>query len=480
MTLRASPDKTAPLGARIGRSMLRPVDSSWLAFFRILFGLLLAISMERFIAYGWIERFFVEPSFHFKYWGFEWVEPLSASGMRVLFLVLGVLAALISAGFLFRLAAPAFAVGFTYIQLIDVTTYLNHYYLAALLCFLLAISPANQRYSVDAWLARRFFGRPPAETIPAAWLYLFRTQVGLVYFFAGMAKAQSDWLLHAQPLRIWLGANTDLPLLGPLFTLDWVPLAMSWFGFLFDTTIVGWLLFAKTRRYAYAVCIVFHTLTRLLFPIGMFPLIMVLSASLFFDPSWPRRALARARRFFSRTASALELAPSTPRPSKRPSALGLAALGVGALYCALQLALPLRHWAYGGNVLWHEQGMRFSWRVMVRAKGGSITFIVRDKQSGKTYHVSPRAYLTALQESEMSSQPDLILQLAHHIRADFERRGVGPVEVHADARVSLNGRRGAPLVDPSVDLGRVSDGLGRATWVLPAPRQAPPHTKPVL
>jgi hypothetical protein len=85
-----------------------------------------------------------------------------------------------------------------------------------------------------------------------------------------------------------------------------------------------------------------------------------------------------------------------------------------------------------------------------------------------------------MQESEMSSQPDLIVQLAQHIRGDFERRGLGPVEVRADARVAFNGRRSARLLDPNVDLARVQDGLAKAPFVLPAPREAPAHTRPVL
>jgi hypothetical protein len=72
------------------------------------------------------------------------------------------------------------------------------------------------------------------------------------------------------------------------------------------------------------------------------------------------------------------------------------------------------------------------------------------------------------------------LQLAHHIREDFDRRGLGPVEVRAESRAALNGRRSAPLLDPGVDLGRVDDGLSRATFVLPAPTATPAHTRSVL
>lgn len=470
--------------------LLRPVDIAWLAAFRIFYGVSLGISMLRFLAYGWIDRLFVEPKFFFKYWGFEWVEPLSGPELHVLFWVLAGLAFSMAAGFAYRVAAIGFAIGLTYIQLIDVSTYLNHYYLAGLLAWLLAVAPANQAYSVDAWLKRRLLRRDvthATETIATGWLYLFRFQVGTVYTFAGIAKAQPDWLLHGQPLRIWLGAKTSLPILGPLFTLDFVPLLMSWCGFLFDATIVWWLLHRKTRPYAYTVVIVFHVLTRLLFPIGMFPIIMVLSALVFFSPSWPRHLLTRIRGIWLRIANR----PHLSRPAFQPSILPAQAaagygwvqrifVAAGVLYCALQLAMPLRFLYYGGNILWHEQGMRFSWRVMLRAKGGQTTFLVRNTNTNRVWHVSPRHYLTGLQEGEMSSQPDLILQLAQHIERDFERRGLGPVEVRVDSRVSLNGRRSTPFIDPDVNLATIRDGLSRAPWVLPAPVEAPPHTRPVL
>ena len=38
----------------------------------------------------------------------------------------------------------------------------------------------------------------------------------MVYVFAGLAKLNADWLLDAQPLRIWLAARSDLPIVGPL------------------------------------------------------------------------------------------------------------------------------------------------------------------------------------------------------------------------------------------------------------------------
>ena len=124
---------------------------------------------------------------------------------------------------------------------------------------LLAVSPAGRHASLDGWIRTRLRARAPREasSVPALWLFAFRFQVGVVYFFAGMAKLQPDWLLHGQPLAIWLSSQTDLPLLGPLFAVPGAPLAMSWAGFLFDTTIVLWLSLRRTRPYAYALVVGF-------------------------------------------------------------------------------------------------------------------------------------------------------------------------------------------------------------------------------
>ena len=146
--------------------------------------------------------------------------------------------------------------------------------------------------------------------MPAWCIYLLRFQVAVVYVNAGLAKATADWLLHAQPLNIWLSARTDLPVVGPYLDLPAVAYAAAWAGFLFDTTIAFFLLWRRTRPFAYVVVLAFHVATHLLFPrIGMFPVIMVVAALVFFDPSWPRAAAA---------AAACESA-RRPRDVRRPS-----------------------------------------------------------------------------------------------------------------------------------------------------------------
>jgi vitamin K-dependent gamma-carboxylase len=431
----------------------RPVDIASLAMFRILFGAVMFLGIVRFLASGWIAPMYGDPTFFFKYPGFEWVEPWPVWGMYLHYGVLAVLALAITVGAWTRIVTPLFVLGFAYTQLIDVTNYLNHHYLVVLLGGLLCFLPAHRAWSVDAW--RRPALR--AETVPAWVVWLLRFQVGVVYVFAGLAKAQPDWLLHAQPLNGWLAARTDTPLIGPWLDERWVAYLMSWGGFLFDTTIVLWLSWRRTRLAAFVVLVGFHAAVGYFFNIGMFPFIMTTSALIFFSPSWPRRFVRRA----------------TPAPVASPVASPHRYwVPVVALHVAIQVLVPLRHHAMPGNVLWNEDGMRFAWHVMIREKHGAVTFVV-ELPDGRRLEVPPGHYLTPRQEREMAGQPDLIRQLAMRIAADMRAAGHGDVAVYAETRVSLNGRAPIALIDPRADLTRGGE------HVTAAPTTPPIHLRAI-
>lgn len=460
--------------ARLRAALVAPRDAAALAAFRIAFGAIVALSALRFLAYGWVDEFFIQPSFHFHYWGFGWLPVAPGPVIRFLFAALAGLGALVALGLCYRPAVASLFAVFTYLQLLDVTAYLNHYYLVSLLAALLIFVPAHRTWSLDARL------RPSlrASALPAWCTHLLRFQVGVVYINAGLAKATSDWLLHAQPLNIWLSARTSLPLIGPYLDRPAVAFAAAWVGFLFDTTIAGCLLWRRSRPFAYLAVLAFHTLTGVLFPsIGMFPVIMMVAALVFFEADWPHRLLARGR---APGGSPPPLGkPVVPTaPPVGPSRWAPIGAAAAAVFLLLQVAIPLRTHLYGGNVLWHEQGMRFSWRVMAREKNGSVTFVVREAATGRRWHVPPAQYLTRVQEREMAVQPDLIQQLARRIAHDFAVTGHPDVTVTADARVSLNGRPAAPFVDPAIDLARAPDGLASKSWILPAPRTMPPLLRP--
>ena len=337
-----------------------PVGGSSAALFRILFGLVCLFGIVRFFAHGWVSELYVDPAHHFTYLGFGWVAPWPGWGTHLHFALLGVLAVGIAIGYRYRVCALAFFLGFTYVELLDKTNYLNHYYLVSLISFLMVFLPLHRSMSVDRWLAERGGSEPAGQEwghVPTATLWVLRVQVALVYLFAGVAKLNPDWLLEAQPLRIWLHHHTELPLIGPLMGDLWVAYAMSWVGAFFDLTIVGWLLWRRTRLWAFLVAAVFHLLTWLLFPqIGVFPWLMLAGALLFFPPDWPKHIATRV------WAASKAVPTETGSVHRQVTERRWLHWGVGAaiaIYLLVQLAVPLRHYAYPGNVRWNEEGYRF-------------------------------------------------------------------------------------------------------------------------
>lgn len=440
-------------GRKIQRALSAPVDSASVEVFRVLFGLAMLMAVLRFFAHGWIAEYFLQPRHFFSYYGFEWVRPWPGVGMYVHFAAMGVLAAAIAAGVFHRWSTLLFTLLFAYAHLIDKTNYLNHYYLLICLGFLLACLPLGRTFS----LAARG-GAPGPAHLPAWMLYALRAQFGLVYFFGGIAKLKGDWLLDAQPLHIWLAANTDFPVLGPWLDQPWVAHVASIAGALYDLSIVPLLLWRRTRWPAYAAVVLFHVITARLFQLGMFPWIMILGSLLFLPADWPRTLLAKLR----------GRVPAPVAPAVSPTAARGTLLLLTA-YFAFHLLMPLRHLLYPGDVCWTEQGFRFSWNVMLMEKTGSVDFRVVDPATGKRWVVAPTEYLTRYQTKMMAPQPDMVLQMSHIIADDFRARGVSAPQVFADAYASLNGRRAARLIEPTVDLAQEADGLRPKPWILPLP-----------
>ena len=481
MSLRAHAGRFAAEVSRARHRLFEPVDPASLVAFRAVFGLLMLTATVRFWQRGWIEDHYLRPTFFFKYYGFEWVKPWPGDGMYVHFALMAVAAAFVALGLFYRVSAALFCVLFTYAHLIDKTHYLNHYYFISLASLLLVFTPLHRVGSLDRRLG---LSRGPAE-IPRWALWLLRFQIGAVYFFAGVAKLKPDWLLHAQPLTIWLGANTDFPVVGPLFRFKATAYAMSWAGAAFDLSIPFLLSWRRTRPFAYAAVIVFHGLTGKLFPIGMFPWVMTAAALVFFPEGWPRKLLPRslAARLLPApaegSASPEKASSSAEEPRPEPAPIGPLTLGrkltiAGlALYASVQVLVPLRHLLYPGHVSWTEQGFRYSWKVMLVEKNGDVEITAVDPATGKRWSIDPREHLYAYQIKQMSTQPDMILQYCRFIAEGFEERGYPGIEVHVNAHVAYNGRRPALLIDPRVDLGHQRDGLMPYAFLMPAPASSP-------
>lgn len=425
-------------GARIAialqAAVRTPVSPARLGFLRMAFGALMVLAVVRFFANGWIDEFYTLPELNLPF--VPGLRPWNRFGMHLHFFLMGLAAFFVMLGRLYRPALALFLILFVYVELLDKTTYLNHYYLVTLLGILLLIAPADRAFVV---------GKRPGQkgTIAFGWLLAFRIQVGLVYFFAGVAKLNPDWLLHGQPLLIWLKANSDLPIIGPLLAQQPTALAASWAGAVFDLTVPFFLCFRRTRPFAFLAVVGFHLVTWKLFYLGLFPWIMIVSATVFFRPE-------------------MSHAPIAPQ---RPASRTNMTAAVVVLHLLVQLILPLRSFLYEGYGLWHEQGFRFSWKVMLIEKAGLARFIV-ETEDGRELLSYPEDHLSVRQAKMMVTQPDMIVQYAQILADIYRDKGVHVRAVRVDSWVALNGRGSQRFLPNDLNLLSVPV-YGAGAYVLP-------------
>ena len=424
----------------------RQTKAASLAVFRFLFGLIMLISIIRFWHKGWIEKLYLEPKFQFHYSGFEFVN-VPGDWTYLLFALCGISAGLVSLGWQYRAAIVIFFLSFSYIELLDKTTYLNHYYFVSVMSFLLIFLPAHCTFSVDAIRDKNL----RAEFIPSWTVDVLKLMLAIVYIYAGTAKLHYDWLVNAMPLSIWLPTKFDVPLVGALMHERWVHYLFSWGGAAYDLFIVFFLLLPRTRKLAFAAVVLFHLMTSILFPIGMFPYIMIICTMIFFSGDFHQKVVSHITQLFGQTKSLFNNG-MTLKPKYQIKSAPL----VLSVMMGFQLLFPLRSLALTDNVFWTEQGYRFSWRVMLMEKTGYTNFKIVDGLTQKSFYVQNNDFLTALQQKEMSTQPDFILEYGQYLGNHFASQGHKNVEVYVESYVALNGRRNQLYLDSKIDLMKVN------------------------
>ncbi|MGV7221093.1 MAG: HTTM domain-containing protein [Nitrospinales bacterium] len=443
--------------------LMRPMDSSSLGMFRILFGLLMVWSTVDYYDRGWVNKFFIDRKFNFTFEWFPWVIPLPGDGMYYIFAAMALAAFFLALGLFYRLAAIVFFLTYSYVFLLDKSLYNNHYYFICLLGFLFCFINANNWMSLDNIIKKKFWHSDETRTVPFWNIFLFKAQVFIVYFYGGIAKINFDWL-WGEPVRHWLKRivnKNDLPaIIANFLESEFATFFFSYGGLIFDLSIGFLLICKKTRLLGVGLLIFFNLSNSLAFNIGVFPFLMIASTILFFEPETPRKL---AHRFFNlQEYTNLELASP-------PSKYKFLAMIFVSIYIAIQTLIPLRHWLYEGNVSWTEEGHYFSWHMKVRDKSNCrLKFFATNPQTGETWPIAIEQHLVSKQYFRMCIRPHMIIQYAKFLGKELESAGINNPEVYVRTRVSLNFRPKQQLIDPDVNLIKADYTLfTHADWILP-------------
>jgi HTTM domain/Vitamin K-dependent gamma-carboxylase, lumenal domain len=477
------------------RSQFDPIDASFLAVFRIVWGLIMAYEGLTYVAgdFGKPTYLYYVPRTLYKYWMFEFCEPPeSLDVMRALCITLVILGSFITIGFFYRTANVLYMLVFGWIFCLDMATYLNHFYLVLLLAFMLVFLPCNATWSIDALLSPSV----RSATVPRWTMTWLHFELTVVYAYAGVAKMNADWL-RAEPLMHWLPKRSHIPLLGVLLEQEVLAYFFSYGGLVYDL-LVGFFLMSPTLMpVAFVASVFFHVTNKVVFNIGIFPWMMLGSMTLFFQPAWPRMVLGLAPTKLVDGIEPSAIVPRAPKPSNGKNTAAAHSIGKRAAraaklwyksptqdvrvhrplnvkqivllallgaFLAQQVAFPLRHWTYPGDVAWNEYGHRFSWRMKLRDKmcAGEMRVYNAEHQANMT--VTPAEHLSPKQWRKTKSRPELVAQFARYIAQAYSQKYQwGDTQVYADIKCQLNFRQPQQFVRPDVELS----GIDPWQWPYP-------------
>lgn len=430
----------------INTYLFKTVDNTQLVLWRIVFGLIMFFETWGAIAVGWVKEVYIDPPlFTFNFIGFEFLQPLLGYGMYIWFGLLGIFSLGVVLGYRYRLSIALLTIGWLGVYLMHKTSYNNHHYLMALLCVVMCVQPAHKALSFDAKSGRT----TPLSVCYAIYLKLLVGLFLVVFFYAAVAKIYPDWL-KGIPLTQWLAAKQESEI-GFLYYSDFQSLIMSWGGILFDLLVIPALLWKPTRNYAFWISVYFHLMNSVTFQIGTFPYMMIGACVLFYPAD-------KLRKWFKLKKKNTTYLPPPSRQYTRTIKYSF------ILFFAVQILLPLRHYALPGNVFWTEEGHRLSWRMMLRSKGGSATFSII-KPDGIRIQRDAHRDMTSKQYRTMATHPDMIWQYVQFLKKEYPDS-----EIYASVLVSLNFRKSRPLIVPNYNMAKAEWHMfQREEWITDGP-----------
>lgn len=453
--------------------MCRPMDPASLGITRILFGLLMIIDIPQERGLGHADVRFGQDVCYFPL--FNFLQPLPLQWFYILYAVMWLGAFGIMVGFMYRLSCFIFLVTYWYLFLLDKTVWNNHSYLYGLISILFFISNADHFWSLDGlWRKKVCNGHIPL------WNYaLFRFQVFLVYFYAGLKKIDFDWMFGYSMTNLskkWVFDPFRLILTDEQIDLYIVHLG----GLTLDFTGGFLLFFDKTRPLAFFFIGLFHFMNSQMFSIGMFPYVMLATLLIFCYADWPRQLFRKCPNFMKVVLSSDDviqtstsciyskedikpenkqktipdeaIRSTTAPPPTSPGYSHQLCTVLVMFYVLVQLVLPYSHGLTKGYNNWTNGLYGYSWDMMVHrwnTQHIKITYV--NKKTGDVGYLSPDAFSNE-RNSRWSSHGDMIKQYGTCLADKLKKYELDDIELYFDVWKSLNNRFQQRMFDPNVNI----------------------------
>jgi len=314
------------------------------------------------------------------------------------------------------------------------------------------------------------------------WHFFFiKLFIGALYFFAGLAKMDADWLnggTAVELLRRWTGPTApsflresivEGLLSGPSASLVLAPIVYG--GVILDTFVAfalcsPWL---TVRLLASLAAGAFHLTNHWLFLIESFPWVMFSTLCIFHDSAWIE--------YTGNGIRSVLIAITAPQVSEKASRFCfLASIPFAAIFIAIHLLVPvpcgIHNIGDDGSLVWGSSCQFFNWRMMTRSVTTySAVFRFQDPRSGRTDVVAMKSRELGLSKEEglpeeainrMLFEVPMYEDRVSYIARDASERAnpssndtnslPGSPKVYADIWLEINGPPGQRYIDPSVDL----------------------------
>ncbi len=425
-------------------NLFKQEDGISLGAFRMFFGIIMALQFVTFREQ--IPMFVDSAVFLFTYDFFHWIKPFPEPYLTAFISFLVVNSLVFASGRLYRLTAILQFMGMFYCFHIGKALYNNHYYLFILLCLLMVFVQGN---------ASLVLFKKGSTTVSVWQRMLIKAQLVIVFFYGGIAKMNTEWLLNFQPIKSWLPEMLGVELMQLLSDNQLVIIAgtLSYFGLIFDL-IIGFLLLNKrTRLVGVPLYLSFHLMNAIFFKIGLFPWFCMGALCLFVEQEKLQTMKLKARQWFLNDKGATQIEESKPTQGVRY----MLVLGLFYGWILFQLLIPLRHWAVEGWVLWDERAYNFSWFMKLRTKEPTMSIRLRFGDDPTDYYLELEKFLTKKQGRSIGFKPMNLIQFAHLLEDYYQQQGeTEDVKVYAEVITKLHDHEPQLMVDPHIDLTTIN------------------------
>ncbi len=421
----------------IYQKLFSSISGVQLAVFRFLFGLVIFWEAGRLIF--WNDAAYskyINTVFHFKYPFFEWVKQAPDSIMYVIIAAVACLAILFSVGLFHKIVSPLLFLGYTYLELIDISYWNNHYYFYALILFLFIFIRPTFVIS---------YHKDKVKIRNAKWweLNILKFLVVLVLFYGGIAKlVNPDWMNGSATTALISLELSKKDIFLSESSISFYSLITKWFGIGIDLVSGFLLLHRKTIVFGLVFLIPFNLLNSYLFNIGSFPYAMLSTLFLFIPNNW-YRLISKTKKF--------EIVENHSNEKK----IGIITLLT--LFIVIQISLPLRHFFIEGNSFWTGEGKLYAWHMMsgvTHAETNKFVVIAKApfKNNLEKHTLDLGLYLNEKQIKALSKFPYLAFQFAQFVKSEMQYEGYSDIKVYANMNMGRNGSEMKPVISPFTNL----------------------------